>query len=47
MKNALIVGAVWVAGLLMGSWWNQSELTLSKMEIARLNRELTSKPGKA
>lgn len=43
MKNYLIIGAVWVVGLLMGSWWNQSELTLSKVEIARLNRELNSK----
>ncbi len=43
MKNYLLIGAFWVLGLLLGSIWHQSELALSRAEIARLNRELESR----
>lgn len=47
MKNFMIMGAFWAAGLLMGSWWNQSELTVSRVEIERLNHELAARNRKS
>jgi hypothetical protein len=47
MKNYMIIGAVWVLGLMVGSVWHRSELALSKAEIARLNTELASKTKKS
>ena len=43
MKNYLLIGAFWVFGLLLGTVWHQSELSMANAEIARLNRELASK----
>jgi len=47
MKNTIIYFAIGIFGLLLGSWWPQSELSIARSEINTLKKELASRSNRS